>query len=286
MTSRMLQQASIAHGFSQDRVFLGFPDNTEWTLRRIIHTHRSAAVPDPRTSVVVRLPGKFVEVAVDTDFWFDASASYDTNGVALVRFEWDLLGEGYFGLLNFEPFVRVNYSSLGRFNAVLRVTNANGTMGFNHFTVDVTRDGDRLPDDQDNCPDVYNPSQSDKDGNGVGDACEPGSPIASRRSAPPNIPKAEAWYSPRQGEGVLWFYVASVGHIPHCGLVPAFIQRCNTRHAHDNHPVPAVCSTTWATPLRFPTNKPTHFPRHLHGRHCGYHAPQRFVRGCSCKRRK
>ena len=30
-----------------------------------------------------------------------------------------------------------------------------------------------VPDDQDNCPDVYNPEQEDADGDGIGDECEP-----------------------------------------------------------------------------------------------------------------
>ncbi len=35
-------------------------------------------------------------------------------------------------------------------------------------------DGDGINDDEDNCPDVYNPSQTDSDGDGIGDACEGG----------------------------------------------------------------------------------------------------------------
>ncbi|MBN1945692.1 MAG: thrombospondin type 3 repeat-containing protein [Bradymonadales bacterium] len=35
------------------------------------------------------------------------------------------------------------------------------------------RDGDGIPDARDNCPDLYNPDQSDSDHDGLGDACDP-----------------------------------------------------------------------------------------------------------------
>ncbi len=34
-------------------------------------------------------------------------------------------------------------------------------------------DGDGIPNDEDNCPDVPNPDQTDTDGDGIGDACDP-----------------------------------------------------------------------------------------------------------------
>ncbi|MFH0981994.1 MAG: thrombospondin type 3 repeat-containing protein [Planctomycetota bacterium] len=36
------------------------------------------------------------------------------------------------------------------------------------------QDGDGIPNESDNCPEHYNPSQADCDGDGIGDACQPG----------------------------------------------------------------------------------------------------------------
>jgi K319-like protein/thrombospondin type 3 repeat protein/calcineurin-like phosphoesterase family protein len=38
-------------------------------------------------------------------------------------------------------------------------------------------DGDGVPDEQDNCPDIVNPDQVDTDGDGKGDACDPVDPV-------------------------------------------------------------------------------------------------------------
>jgi hypothetical protein len=38
----------------------------------------------------------------------------------------------------------------------------------------VDSDGDGVPDGSDNCPTIANPTQSDCDNDGIGDACEPG----------------------------------------------------------------------------------------------------------------
>jgi hypothetical protein len=44
-------------------------------------------------------------------------------------------------------------------------------------------DGDGVPDDEDNCPNVYNPNQADADGDGWGDACD-GCPDDPDKTAP------------------------------------------------------------------------------------------------------
>jgi hypothetical protein len=56
-------------------------------------------------------------------------------------------------------------------------------------TADTDTDGDGVADCDDNCPAVANPEQADSDGNGVGDACEPGGPevaIDVRPAVPEN----------------------------------------------------------------------------------------------------
>jgi hypothetical protein len=61
----------------------------------------------------------------------------------------------------------------------------------------VDTDSDGVPDPQDNCPGVYNPYQTDSDGNGTGDACEPelpespgeGGPLYAEIDDPPSGPE-------------------------------------------------------------------------------------------------
>ena len=46
------------------------------------------------------------------------------------------------------------------------------SIGADEFTVVGDMDNDGIADDVDNCPETYNPDQSDSDGNGLGDACD------------------------------------------------------------------------------------------------------------------
>ena len=83
--------------------------------------------------------------------------------------------------------------SLGRHYLLARTYDDTGTAqgeedgyGWRGFVIPVNvgpdRDGDGVPDARDNCPDVFNPSQRDSDGDGHGDACDQDCPDLDGRN--------------------------------------------------------------------------------------------------------
>src|SRR5690242_10159622 len=46
------------------------------------------------------------------------------------------------------------------------------TLGVSHHALSADADGDGVPDSSDNCPQLANPDQADRNGIGPGDACE------------------------------------------------------------------------------------------------------------------
>src|SRR2546426_5662364 len=66
-------------------------------------------------------------------------------------------------------------------------------------------DGDGIPDAADNCPEVPNPDQSDLDGNGVGDVCDPaplGAPFVNKVTTVSTVspPATNAGFTSRPDE--------------------------------------------------------------------------------------
>ncbi|MEM7249700.1 MAG: CSLREA domain-containing protein, partial [Acidobacteriota bacterium] len=51
-----------------------------------------------------------------------------------------------------------------------------GAVEFGSFAACVDCDADGVPNDLDNCPDTFNPGQVDRDGDGLGDPCDPNGP--------------------------------------------------------------------------------------------------------------
>jgi hypothetical protein len=94
-------------------------------------------------------------------------------------------GEGDFALVDSVALDVTTYSDQwygagladGTYCYRVRAFNGNGESGFSTWD-DATlglpdSDGDGVPDQDDNCPTVYNPTQTDTDGDGLGDACDP-----------------------------------------------------------------------------------------------------------------
>jgi PKD domain/Thrombospondin type 3 repeat len=139
-------------------------------------------------------PDRFVHVGARVTL--DGSASCDLDGDALQArwqivsapsaFSWTLDGADGFA----PSFVA---SAPGTYRLRLEVTDARGAAGLTRdvavraFLPEQDGDGDFVPDDLDNCPEVANPSQDDREphgGNGVGDACEAAAPRCERNASP------------------------------------------------------------------------------------------------------
>ncbi|MES6764533.1 PKD domain-containing protein, partial [Cutibacterium acnes] len=102
----------------------------------------------------------------------DASSSYTAFG-HIRRWQWDLDGDGHYEIDSATPEITRTLTRIGTYQAHLRITDTTGTTDTLTFPIQVTRDGDGVPDTQDNCPTIANQDQTDTDHNGIGDACDP-----------------------------------------------------------------------------------------------------------------
>jgi len=100
----------------------------------------------------------------------DARGSY--SDVILAKFEWDMNSDGIPEIITSEPVVEYTYPGLYSGEAELTVIAFDDSASTTTISVEVTRDGDNVPDVLDNCPDTSNHGQDDADADGVGDMCE------------------------------------------------------------------------------------------------------------------
>lgn len=125
---------------------------------------------------VAWLAGPYVQ-QVGTSITFDARGSA-AGGGSITQYEWDLNGDGSFDETTTSPQVTSTFADATEIDVAVRVTQTDGQTSTAMTAVQITSDGDSTPDAQDNCAGLYNYSQTDLDGDGVGDDCDesPGYP--------------------------------------------------------------------------------------------------------------
>ena len=157
--------------------------STDWYHPNLVgHRRIAALMQDPSNLVSARsatettgsptatLQGPYVG-KVGENLMLDARPSFSARG-RITRFEWDFDGDGTFDATTSDGRVLRTYSKQISRYVHVRVTDDSGFQATASALLDITRDGDTIPDEFDNCPEQPNPMQDDLDGNGVGDSCQ------------------------------------------------------------------------------------------------------------------
>lgn len=116
------------------------------------------------------IDGPFVQKlgsAVD----FDARGS-TAGSSPIERYDWDFDSDGTVDRSTASPETSWTYAAPFTGSATVAVVDAQGRAAKASTGVMITEDGDGTPTDVDNCPGIENHSQSDEDGDGVGDDCD------------------------------------------------------------------------------------------------------------------
>jgi PKD repeat protein len=105
-----------------------------------------------------------------------SDTSTATEGKTITSWAWDFNNDGIIdSTLQYPSAV---FTDVGKYTVTLTATDSGGATDteikrdYIEVKAGVDTDSDGIPDDLDNCPTVYNPKQTDLNGNGTGDACE------------------------------------------------------------------------------------------------------------------
>ena len=153
-------------------------DLTTRTGGQIVKVNNPQTAPDAITTAVEKASNKpFAWLdgpynrAIGESLTLDARGSYSKNGT-ITSYEWDLNGDGDFETSTTTPTLEHAWDAAYSGLVGVRITDSTGATSMATTKVDVSIDGDGVPDEVDNCPTVYNYGQTDYDGDGIGDACD------------------------------------------------------------------------------------------------------------------
>ena len=157
------QEASGSQGAETSTLTVA--DGTE------LETTTSAQIDTLLDAPVATLQGPYMG-KIGEELELDARGSYAFDG-QVAQFEWDFDGDGNYDETTTTGSITHAYTdAVNNGFAKVRVTDNNGRQSVASARLDVTQDGDTVPDEFDNCPTISNPQQEDLDHNGVGDACQ------------------------------------------------------------------------------------------------------------------
>lgn len=101
-----------------------------------------------------------------------SAAASQGQAAKITSYEWDLDGDGVYEEWTTEPTIKKAFDKDIDTLIAVRVTDSYGNFNVANTRLLVSDDGDRIPREKDNCPDVANDDQSDNDNDGLGDACD------------------------------------------------------------------------------------------------------------------
>lgn len=194
LLKRMQDGIWIQRGFDPPVLTFPQPSGSTWdscASRWSVHNNENPAVIDVVASswsgtATFYWYGRYspgVDAELTTQGWSSGVAPLSVNfvdksipasGTSIVDWDWDFNNDGMTESKNQNP--SYTYLEPGVYDVALTVTDSNGgrdkRIVRQLVRVDGDADKDGTIDSKDNCPGVYNPRQTDLDGDRIGDACD------------------------------------------------------------------------------------------------------------------